>query len=222
MMRGVIFDMDGVLILTAPAHFESWRDAAARHGVSVDYSKFIKTFGRTNPDIIRLWWGDAATPELIATIADEKERAFRDIIRHDMPLAPGCVELLEDLAAAGFALAVGSSAPPENIDLVLGTSNIRRFFAGVVDGSMVKRGKPAPDVFLLAAQKLGLEPGHCAVIEDAPAGIAAAVAAGTCAIGVAATHPAVELQDAGAFFLAPALADLNSRTIREQIERCRG
>ncbi len=221
-MHGVIFDMDGVVVLTAEAHFQSWQDAAARHGVNVDYDKFIKTFGRTNPDIIRLWWGDAASPELIKGIADEKEAAFRDIIRHDVPLAPGCVALLEELRTAGFKLAVGSSAPPENIDLVLDAAGIRPYFSGVVDGSMVKRGKPAPDVFLMAAQTLGLEPSRCAVIEDAPAGIAAAVAAGACAVGVAATHPGEELQAAGAFYLAPALADLSAGIIREQIERRRG
>jgi beta-phosphoglucomutase family hydrolase len=216
-MHGVIFDMDGVLILTADAHFQSWRDTARRHGVAVDYDKFIRTFGRTNPDIIRLWWGDDVAPERLATIADEKEGAFRDIIRHEVPLAPGCRELLESLAGAGFALAVGSSAPPENIDLVLDAADIRRFFAAVVDGSMVKRGKPAPDVFLMAAENLGLEPRACAVIEDAPAGIKAAVAAGTMAVGVAATHAARELTDAGAHVVSPALRDLSAALLRDLI-----
>lgn len=213
MQHGVIFDMDGVLILTADAHFQSWRDTARRHGVAVDYDKFIRTFGRTNPDIITLWWGDAATPELIATIADEKERAFRDIIRHDVPLAPRCAALIAELKDAGFVLAVGSSAPPENIDLVLDAADIRRHFSAVVDGSMVQRGKPAPDVFLLAAEKLGLPPARCVVLEDAPAGIAAAVAAGAYPLGVAATHPADQLTDAGAKFVISQLADLSPAVI---------
>lgn len=212
-MHGVIFDMDGVLILTADAHFRSWRDTAQRHGVAVDYDKFIRTFGRTNPDIIRLWWGDDVSPDLLATIADEKEKAFRDIIRHDVPLAPGCRELLESLTSEGFALAVGSSAPPENIDLVLDAADIRRYFRAIVDGSMVKRGKPAPDVFLIGAEKLGLAPQACAVIEDAPAGIMAAVAAGATAVGVAATHAAEELRSAGAHCVAPALRDLTTAAI---------
>lgn len=218
-MNGVIFDMDGVLILTADAHFRSWRDAAARRGVEVDYDKFIRSFGRTSTDTVKLWWGEDASAEMIAEIAEEKEAAFREIIRHDVPLAPRCLELIEELSRDGFALAVGSSAPPENIDLVLDAAGIRRYFAGVVNGAMVKRGKPAPDVFLLAAQQLGLEPRHCAVIEDAPAGIAAAIAAGARAVGVAATHPEEELHAAGAHFVAPALADLSAAMLREQIGR---
>jgi beta-phosphoglucomutase len=216
-MNGVIFDMDGVLILTADAHFRSWRDAAARRGVEVGYEKFIRSFGRTSPDTIRLWWGEDASAALIAEITEEKEAAFREIIRHDVPLAPRCLELIDELSRDGFALAVGSSAPPENIDLVLDAAGIRRHFAGVVNGAMVQRGKPAPDVFLLAAQQLGIEPRRCAVIEDAPAGIMAAVAAGARAVGVAATHPGDELRAAGAHFVAPTLADLTAETLRAQI-----
>jgi beta-phosphoglucomutase family hydrolase len=212
-MHGVIFDMDGVLILTADAHFRSWRDTAARHGVEVDYQKFIRIFGRTNPDIVRLWWGEDASPSLIDTIAGEKERAFRDIIRDDVPLAPGCDALLQALSERGFALAVGSSAPAENIDLVLDAGGIRRYFGAVVDGSQVKRGKPAPDVFLLAAQRLGLAPERCVVLEDAPPGIAAAVAAGTVAVGVAATHPAQDLEAMGAVHVEPTLADVTPETL---------
>lgn len=213
-MHGVIFDMDGVLVLTADAHFRSWRDTAALHGVAVDYEKFIRIFGRTNPDIIRLWWGDRVSQDFLETVAEEKERAFRELIAHEVPLAPGVVTLLESLRAHGFALAVGSSAPRENLDLVLDGADIRRFFEGVVDGSQVERGKPAPDVFLRAADTLGLHPHRCAVIEDAPAGITAAVAAGCVPIGVATTHSVAQLTAAGALHIEPALADLAVDTIR--------
>lgn len=213
-MHGVIFDMDGVLVLTADAHFRSWRDTAAAHGVAVDYEKFIRIFGRTNPDIIRLWWGNDVSADFLDTVAEEKERAFRDLISHDVPLAPGLLPLLDALREHGFALAVGSSAPRENLDLVLDAGNIRPYFEGVVDGSQVERGKPAPDVFLRAADTLGLPPHRCAVIEDAPAGITAAVAAGCVPIGVATTHSVAQLLAAGARLIDPALADLSVEKIR--------
>lgn len=213
MIKGVIFDMDGVLILSADAHYRSWRDVAARHGVEVPYEKFLKTFGRTNPDIIRLWWGEGVSRELLGEIAEEKEREFRAIIHTDVPLAPGCVELLEGVRDAGMPMAVGSSAPPENIELVLRAGRIGAYFTALVDGSEVKRGKPEPDVFLLAAKKLGLPASECVVVEDAPAGIAAAVAAGAVPIGIAATHGADELRAAGAVHVLPSLADLTPAAI---------
>jgi beta-phosphoglucomutase len=213
-MHGVIFDMDGVLVLTEDAHFRSWRDAAARHGVRVDHDKFIRMFGRTNPDIIRHWWGDRVSQDFLETVAEEKERAFRELIAHDVPLAPGCVALLRALREHGFALAVGSSAPRENLDLVLDGAGIRGYFEGAVDGSQVERGKPAPDVFLRAADTLGIVPHRCAVIEDAPPGITAAVAAGCVPVGVATTHSVAQLNAAGARHIEPALADLSVATIR--------
>ena len=218
-MHGVIFDMDGVLILTADAHFQSWRDTAARHGVEVDYEKFIRMFGRTNPDIIRAWWGERTPIDLLDRIAHEKELAFRELIARKVPLAPGCEALLRELKEAGVTLAVGSSAPIENIALVLDEGGIRWYFSAVVDGSEVRRGKPAPDVFLLAADRLGLPPVRCAVIEDAPAGIAAAISAGTIAVGVAATHKASELEAVGADFVAPSLADLTCERILSMLRR---
>lgn len=214
-MHGIIFDMDGVLVLTGDAHFQAWREAAALDGITLSHDKFNETFGRTNPDVIRMIWKRELPPDRVAQIADAKERAFRDIIAHDVPLAPGLVPLLESLCEAGFALSIGSSAPRENIDLVLDKAGIRRFFTGIADGSQVKRGKPAPDVFLLAARLSAIDPTHCAVLEDAPPGIEAAVAARMVAIGVATTHPADELVRAGAVVTVPTLATLTAGRMRE-------
>lgn len=204
-MRAVIFDMDGVLVLSGDAHYHAWRAAAGEDGIELSFEQFAHTFGRTNPDVIRMIWHEQAgrpladiTPARIASIADAKELAYRDLIRHNVPLAPGCRALLESLATAGWALAVGSSAPRENLDLVLDSAGIRPFFAGVVDGSMVARGKPDPEVFLRAAQLLAVDPAHCSVVEDAPAGIEAAVAAGMTAVALTTTHDEASLRAAGA------------------------
>jgi beta-phosphoglucomutase len=205
-IQGVIFDMDGVLVLSEQAHWQSWLGPAERRGVKIDYKTFLSCFGRINPDCIRIMFGPQIPPEESEKIADEKERAFRDIIRQNMPLAPGTVELLTGLKAAGLKLAVGSSGPKANVELVLSAGGIALFFDAYVHGGQVKHGKPAPDVFLLAAESLGLAPEACAVVEDAPAGIAAAVAASMLPVAVTTTHSAADLEAAGAVVIFRDLA----------------
>jgi len=205
---GVIFDMDGVLVLTENAHWLAWKASAKAQGIALEYATFLSCFGRVNQDCIRIMFGEGVSLQDAARIADDKESAFRDIIRSEVPLAPGLIPLLTALQSRGIAMAVGSSAPPENVDLVLDAGNLRPYFAAVVDGTQVVRGKPAPDVFLRAASLLGLPPTSCAVIEDAPAGILAAKAAGMLAIGVATTHKPHELAAAGADAIFPSVAEV--------------
>jgi beta-phosphoglucomutase family hydrolase len=208
-ITGVIFDMDGVMVLSENAHWQSWQVAGKQHGLQADYAKFLSCFGRTNPDCIGVMFGELSSDESNA-IADDKESAYRDIVRAQVPLAPGLHDLLRALRARGIRTAIGSSAPPENINLILDAGKLRDLFDAVADGSQVKRGKPAPDVFLLAAEKMGIPAKNCAVIEDAPAGIAAAVAAGMLAIGVTTTNPPEKLRAAGAQHLFKDIADLYS------------
>lgn len=206
--RGVIFDMDGVLVLSGPAHWVAWVDAAAMRGVTMTRELFLACNGLTNQDICTKLWGERATPAFVAEVAEAKEAAFRAAIAADVPLAPGCRELLAQLAAAGAAIAVGSSAPRANVDLVLDGGGIRPFFGAVVHADLVRRGKPAPDIFLRAAELLGLPPAACVVLEDAPAGVVAARAAGMTAVGVLTNHTADELFAAGVSRVLPALADV--------------
>lgn len=204
----VIFDMDGVLVLTEEAHWKSWLEAARPRGAELSYAAFKSCFGRINPDCIPILFGPRSAEETIA-IADEKEAAFRRIVSERVPLVPGIVEFLTSLRNLGVRLGVGSSGPPENVKALVEGGGIARFFFATVDGSQVRRGKPAPDVFLTCAQRLEVSPAGCAVIEDAPVGIRAAVAAGMLAVGVATTHPEAELREAGAdhVFREPAAID---------------
>lgn len=204
----VIFDMDGVLVLSAKAHWHAWRTVAAEHGIDFDRARFLACNGRTNADICALLFGAAADPDLVAAVEQRKESAWRRAIAGRVPLAPGCRELLDELARRGLPLALGSSAPAANVDLVLDGGGIRASFAAVVHAGMIARGKPAPDVFLRAAELLAVAPADCVVVEDAPTGLLAAQAAGMRAIGVATTHDEAELCAAGARHVVPGLADL--------------
>lgn len=214
---GVIFDMDGVLVMSEDAHFESWRKPAAARGVEVTHELFLSCFGRVNPDCVRIMFGPGVPRAEAEQIADEKERAYRDIIREQVPLSPGLVPLLQGLTERGARLAVGSSAPPENVDLVLDAGGLRQYFLATVDGTQVKRGKPEPDVFLQAAEKIGVRPERCIVIEDAPPGIRAAKSAGAIAVGVATTHPAEQLRAAGADHVFGGIADITGRGLLKML-----
>lgn len=212
-LAGVIFDMDGVIVLTEQAHWQSWLAVAEARGVKLDYTTFLSCFGRINADCVPILFGPDITIAQARDIADRKEAAFRDIIRAAVPLAPGIESVLAELKSRGKRLAVGSSGPPENVNLVLGAGKIRTYFDAVVDGDQVQRGKPAPDVFLRAAFLMNVSPSECAVIEDAPTGIEAAVAAGMLAIAVTTTHTEEELLTAGAnacFATPPDALDLLS------------
>jgi len=207
-VEAVIFDMDGVLAMTAAAHWEAWRQIAGERGVEIKYETFLFCFGRINPDCVPILFGDGISTEESEAIADRKEAAFRDIIRRNVPLADGAVAMLQKLRAGGVKVAVGSAAPPANVDLVLDAGNIQHLFDAVVNGDEVANGKPAPDIFLLAAARMGIDAGKCAVIEDAPTGIRAAIAGGMLPIGVATTHTAKQLWEAGAKEVYPTLASV--------------
>ena len=198
MSQGVIFDMDGVLVDSAAAHHQSWQVLAARGGLDVSAERFRQVFGRPSRDIIQIIWGGSISEQQVGRLDAEKEAIYRELIAGRVPLMPGCCALLESLHAAGLALAVATSGPPENLDLVLREGGMAGYFAATVHGFDIQHGKPAPDCFLLAARRIGLPPACCVVVEDAPVGIQAAVAAGMSVVALCGTQPPEPLLEAGA------------------------
>jgi len=192
-----IFDWDGVIMDSSRAHELSWEQLARVEGCALPPDHFKRSFGMRNeqiiPDILR--W--TTEPAEIKRLALFKEKFYRDIIRQNgIAPIPGVMEFLEKLRAASVPCAIGSSTPRENIDCVMEIIGLRDRFKVIVAGEDVARGKPDPEVFLLAAQRLGATPDSCVVFEDAHVGIEAARAAGMKVIGVATTHPASSLADA--------------------------
>jgi beta-phosphoglucomutase len=184
----VIFDMDGVLVDSYHAHYLSWLHMAQPSGLTFTEAEFGATFGRTSREIIEHFWGKGRfSGEEIALMDAAKEAAYRAIVACDFPAMPGAKETIVALHAAGFRLGIGSSGPPENVDLALDRLGIRPWIGAAVTGQDVTRGKPDPQVFLLTAERLGVHPARCVVVEDAPAGIAAAHAAGMAAVGFVST-----------------------------------
>jgi len=214
MSLGVIFDMDGVLVDSGPAPHQSWQRLAEQHGIAVSAEQFKQAFGRPSRDIIRMLWGEQVTDDEVARYDAEKEGVYRELIGTKVPLMPGCRKLLTRLREAGYTLGVATSGPPENLDLVLSEGLIANYFDAEVHGFEVAVGKPAPDCFLLAADRLQLPPERCVVIEDAPVGITAALAAGMQVIGLAGTHPPERLQATGAAAVVRSLDEITPDLVR--------
>lgn len=150
-----------------------------------------------NEKIIPELLGWTTDRDQIQELSLRKESLYREIIHRDgiSPLA-GVVPLLRELQRDAVPCGVGSSTPRENIDCVIDILGIREFFRAIICGQDVKHGKPNPEVFLLAASKLGVPPRQCVVFEDAHVGIEAAIAGGMKVVGVATTHPPESLKGA--------------------------
>ena len=189
----VIFDMDGVLADTGSIHYQSWVKIAKEIGKRFSKKFFKSTFGKQSVPIIRKLVGNDVDEDLVRKWADLKEKYYREMVRNSIVPLPGVLRLLKELNDLKFKLAVGSSAPPENVDLLLNSFKITHYFNVVITASDVKNGKPAPDVFLTASEKLKIAPSNCIVIEDAPVGIEAAKNAGMKCIALKTTHHAKEL-----------------------------
>jgi len=190
---GVIFDMDGVLIDSYEAHFESWKRLAAETQRQYSREEFVKGFGRTTREVLQEQWTHVElSEERLKKLGDRKEEIFREQICNDFPAMPGCRELIEELKQHGFSLAIGSSGPPDNVNLIVNQLDIGKTIDVLVTGADVTAGKPNPQVFLLAAEMLNIEPSRCVVVEDAPVGIEAARNAGMKCVGFASTGRTVE------------------------------
>jgi len=218
---GVIFDMDGVLVDSFDAHFESWRRLGVEEGILFTQAQFARTFGQTSREIIRhSWAAEGRHPDTreINRLDERKEALFRASIADSFPAIDGARKLVDALRQAGFRLAVGSSAPPENVSLVLERFGGPGLFDGVVNGMEVTRGKPDPQVFLVAAKRIGVEPSSCAVIEDAVPGIEAARRAGMAAVAFVSTgRTREEFEQARADLVVASLGDLTPASLAQLI-----
>jgi HAD superfamily hydrolase (TIGR01509 family) len=191
---------------------------AAEFGVRYDPDKdFRAIFGRHNTDIISSLWGVSDQAQ-IDRMALRKELLFREAARNLKPL-PGVVELVRALAEAGWRQGIGSSAPMENIRLLLSATGLTGYMQAIASGEDVMRGKPDPQVFLLAFKRLGVDPADGVVIEDAPAGVRAGVAAGAATVGVANSQTPEVLRDAGADLVVETLEGLTVDDLERLIQR---
>jgi beta-phosphoglucomutase len=183
--RAVIFDLDGVITDTAEFHYLGWQRLADEVGIPFDREANERLRGLSRRESLLTMLGDREVPESeLTTMMDRKNGYYVDSLGEMGPedALPGAVELVEDARARGLAVAIGSSS--KNARLVLDKLELTDRFEAIADGHSVDNAKPAPDLFLAAADLLGVEPAACIVIEDAASGVDAALAAGMTAVGV--------------------------------------
>lgn len=189
MNKAVIWDLDGTLINSVDHHWEAWREVMAAEDISLTFEGFVADFGKRNDEILRGRIDPNMPDAEVARIALAKEEAYRRFVRSKgLVLLPGAENWLSQLKAEGWLQALGTSAPQGNIDAAFDVLGIEKFFDAVMSSEQVKAGKPSPDVFLAAAERMKVAPENCIVVEDAPAGIEAARRAGMKSVGVLTTH----------------------------------
>jgi beta-phosphoglucomutase family hydrolase len=183
----LVFDMDGVIVDSNPAHRECWEVFNRQFGLETTESMHEFMYGRRNDDIVRDFYPGLSASEIAARGA-AKEALYRQMIggRVREMLVPGVVEFVGRHGCAPKALA--SNAERANIELVLDRAGLHGSFRVVVDGSQVRNPKPDPEIYLRAAELLGALPGNCVVFEDSHSGVTAARAAGMRVVGISTTH----------------------------------
>jgi beta-phosphoglucomutase family hydrolase len=194
--KGVIWDLDGVIVDTGTFHFEAWKKSLEEMGLTFSQEKFALIFGRRNRDMVMEVVGETLSTEEMERISARKESLFREALKGKVRPLPGVLFWLEELQRRGYRQALATSAPQENMEMMVGSLGIEGFFDKIVLGDKVSAGKPDPEIFLLAAKALELYPARCVVIEDAVAGVKAAKRAGMRCIAVATSHPRTALAEA--------------------------
>ena len=213
----VLWDVDGTLVDTAAQHFGAWQRLAADLGKEFTQADFTATFGRRNPEILTELFGADLSPQRIDELGYQKEEYYREVARDGIAPLPGVMALLQGLHEAGFGQAICSSGPQQNLKLILDLIGAAQYFGAVVGMEDTTRGKPDPEVFLLGAERLGVAPAHCLVMEDAPAGIEGAKAGGMKALGITFVghHSLERLRAAGADEVVHTFEEVDVARVRQ-------
>lgn len=189
--RAVVFDLDGTLADNMAWHARAFEAFLERHQLPpLTMAMRTRIDGKTNADIMPILFGRPLTADEVRAYADEKEGAYRELSRGAVRATAGAHRLLDELDRQGIGVAVATSAPPENVTYTLTAIGLDRRLPIVVRSDEVPRGKPAPDVYLRAAELLGVAPSACVAFEDAPIGVAAAHAAGMWCVALTLTFSA--------------------------------
>lgn len=183
--RALLWDLDGTLLDSRDIHWEAWRTFLAGHGRPMTYASFQQIFGFRNEITLRQIFGPRVPDREVEQYSREKEALFRELLsKAGVQPLPGVCEWLAWARARGWRQGLATMAPRENIEVALIALNLAGAFDAIVGAEEVQHGKPDPEVFLLAAQRLGVPPVRCTVIEDSAQGVEAARRAGMRCVGV--------------------------------------
>ncbi|MFL6694942.1 MAG: HAD family hydrolase [Ramlibacter sp.] len=190
----LLFDMDGTMIDSMPAHARSWEVFTRRHGIQMPVGEVLrKTTGRTGVECIRVLLGEHIDDASARRLIGEKEALYREFFGADFREVPGFRDFAQQAKRRGLKLAVATAGDKDNIAFALERLKLADRPDAIVGGDEGIAGKPQPDLFLEGARRVRVPPAHCIVFEDAPFGIEAARRAGMRAVAICTTHDAGEL-----------------------------
>ncbi len=186
--KAFLFDMDGVVIDSNPLHVVAWEEYNRRHGVEMTPEMHRQMYGKRNDELIRGFLGDSLTDAEVFAHGAAKEALYREMMRPNVndSLVPGVREFLARYQS--MAMAVATNGEEQNVDLVLDGAGLRSYFSVALNGGQVKNPKPHPEIYLRAAELVGVAPADCVVFEDSHTGVAAGLAAGMRVVGLSTTH----------------------------------
>ncbi|MEP6849532.1 MAG: HAD family phosphatase [Acidobacteriota bacterium] len=215
--RGFIFDMDGTLVDNMHVHADAWRQLLEENGLEMDTHKFlVATAGRTNREILPTVFGELSD-DRIDELAHRKESLYREAFLPVRKPVDGLVEFLTEAKELGIKMAVATASAIPNMEFILDGLDLRKYFDAVTTAADVKTGKPDPAMFLVSAEKLGVEPANCIVFEDAFGGFEAAHRAGMKSIGITTVNSAEDILKCEA--VVEAHKDFTDLSAYEMVER---
>jgi beta-phosphoglucomutase len=207
--RAVLWDLDGTLADSTAIHWQSWQAALEPERVRITEADFLATFGQRNEEILRSWLGPGADAAHIQRVGERKELRYRALLAaQGLEPLPGAAEWVRRLASSGWRQAIASSAPRLNVQAMTRSLKFTSLLSTVVSAEDVAAGKPDPEVFLVAASRLGVPPNRCVVVEDAAAGVEAARRAGMACIGLGAGGLRADVAVTSLADLAPDVFDM--------------
>lgn len=214
-----LFDMDGVLIANTDFHINAWLQFAHRHGHDLTKAQYVANInGRVAADAMAYVFKRSISPGELPVLTEEKEAIYRELYRPHRQPTPGLLSFLDTLRTQQVRMAVGTSAPESNVHFTLDGLSLRPYFDAIVDASMIHRGKPDPEIYQVAAERLRISPTRCVVFEDAFAGIEAGLRAGMAVVALATTHTHDELATTGAALIVDDFTQLTVSAVQALIQ----
>lgn len=199
-LKAVLFDMDGVICHTNPYHDIAWRKFLERYHIAASDQEFQDhMYGKHNSYILSYFFKREIPTDERKRLEFEKEALFREIYAEHISPIKGLLEFVDELKANGIKTAVGTSAPIENLELIVPYLGLDKRMESLMAEGHVSHHKPHPEVYLTSAANVGVEPAECVVFEDSKSGVQAAINAGMKVVGVLTTYTPAELPPCDAY-----------------------